>query len=53
MGGTISAEHGVGKLKKELLEVMFSSNQIQQMRRVKRYFDPEGMINPGNIFDFS
>lgn len=49
-GGTISAEHGVGKLKKNLLQTMFGAEGIEAMRAVKRVFDPEGRINPGNMF---
>jgi len=40
----------VGKLKKALLVIVFRQEQIEEMRRVKRCFDPENPINPGNIF---
>ena len=50
-GGTISGEHGVGKLKKSFLALMFGEAGIEEMRRVKRVFDPESLINPGNMFD--
>lgn len=49
-GGTVSAEHGVGKLKKALLQMMFGEDGIEAMRAVKRVFDPHGRINPGNMF---
>ena len=49
-GGTISAEHGVGKLKTNLLQAMFGAKGIEAMRTVKRVFDPSGRINPGNMF---
>lgn len=49
-GGTISAEHGVGKLKINLLQAMFGAKGIEAMRAVKRVFDPNGRINPGNMF---
>jgi len=50
MGGTISAEHGVGKLKTALLREMYGEEGVEQMRAVKRLFDPENMLNRGNMF---
>jgi D-lactate dehydrogenase (cytochrome) len=50
LGGTISAEHGVGKLKKALLAVMLGESGIAAMRAVKRVFDPAGLFGPGNLF---
>ncbi|MBN1676129.1 MAG: FAD-binding oxidoreductase [Kiritimatiellae bacterium] len=49
-GGTISGEHGVGKLKAYLLPLMYGEAAIDEMRAVKRVFDPEGILNPGNVF---
>ncbi|MCP4629783.1 MAG: FAD-binding protein [bacterium] len=49
-GGTVSAEHGIGKMKIKFLELMYSSGQIREMRAVKLAFDPQGLLNPGNIF---
>ena len=50
MGGTISAEHGVGKLKVALLREMMGEGAIRQMRELKRLFDPGGILNRGNLF---
>jgi FAD/FMN-containing dehydrogenase len=50
-GGSISAEHGVGLLKKEYLQYSRSALEIEIMRQVKRVFDPRGIMNPGKIFD--
>jgi len=49
-GGTVAAEHGIGKLKAPMLEVMFGAAGIAEMRAVKRVFDPEGRLSPGNLF---
>ena len=50
MGGSVSAEHGIGKLKTAFLEMMYGPEGIAQMRRLKEVFDPEGRLNPGNLF---
>lgn len=49
-GGTISAEHGIGKLKREYFYQMYDSDAISQMRAVKIAFDPKGILNSGNLF---
>lgn len=51
VGGTISAEHGIGKLKKPYLEAMFGERYINEMAAVKRAFDPAGILNRGVMFD--
>lgn len=50
-GGSISAEHGVGLLKKPYLGFSRSEAEIALMRGVKRVFDPAGILNPGKILD--
>jgi FAD/FMN-containing dehydrogenase len=50
-GGSVSAEHGVGLLKKDYLQYSRSSAEIAIMREVKKVFDPHGIMNPGKIFD--
>lgn len=49
--GSISAEHGVGLVKKPFLHFSRSAEEIQLMRQVKAAFDPKGILNPGKIFD--
>ena len=49
--GSISAEHGVGLIKKDYLGYSRSNAEIDFMRQVKRVFDPNGIMNPGKIFD--
>ncbi|UKE42195.1 FAD-binding oxidoreductase [Xanthomonas translucens pv. secalis] len=50
-GGSISAEHGIGLVKKPYLESTRSAEEIALMRAVKRVFDPAGLLNPGKLFD--
>ena len=49
-GGTVSAEHGIGKIKAKFLKEMYSESQIAQMKAVKQTLDPQGLFNPGNVF---
>lgn len=49
-GGSVSAEHGVGLLKKDYLEYTRSAAEIDYMRRLKQVFDPRGVLNPGKVF---
>lgn len=48
--GSISAEHGVGLLKRDFLEMTRPPVEIELMRQVKKAFDPKGILNPGKIF---
>lgn len=52
MKGTVSAEHGIGKLKVKYLEKMFGSEIINQMRSLKTSLDPNHILNIGNLFNF-
>jgi FAD/FMN-containing dehydrogenase len=49
--GSISAEHGIGLVKKGYLESTRSTAEIEVMRGVKRVLDPKGLLNPGKLFD--
>ena len=49
--GSISAEHGVGRTKKAYLGYSRSAEEIALMKAVKAAFDPNGIMNPGKIFD--
>jgi D-lactate dehydrogenase (cytochrome) len=51
VGGTISAEHGIGKLKSKYLQVMMGERYINEMAELKRAFDPNGILGRGNMFD--
>ncbi len=49
MGGTVSAEHGIGKLKTRWLPLQLSGMQMDVMRALKTALDPDGIFAPGNI----
>ena len=51
IGGSISAEHGIGLDKKKYLRLSRNEQEIVLMRRLKRALDPNGILNPGKIFD--
>lgn len=51
MGGTVSAEHGIGKLKRALLLEMYGEQGVNEMRQVKKIFDPYMLLNPGCLFE--
>jgi len=50
LGGTISAEHGVGKIKHAYLREMYGEAGIREMIRIKKTFDPNGILGRNNIF---
>jgi FAD/FMN-containing dehydrogenase len=49
LGGSVSAEHGIGRLKRKLLHATKSPVEMEMMRAVKRALDPQGIMNPGKI----
>lgn len=50
LGGSVSAEHGVGTLKAPYLNYTKSDSEIDAMRAIKNIFDPDGILNPGKVF---
>ena len=50
LGGTISAEHGVGKEKISYLDATLDINSIKLMKQIKKIFDPNNILNPGKVF---
>ena len=50
MGGTITGEHGVGRIKRQHLPMALDSAALDMMRAVKNVMDPKGLLNPGKIF---
>ena len=49
--GSISAEHGIGLVKKPYLSSTRSAAEIELMRGIRRVLDPDGLMNPGKLFD--
>jgi glycolate oxidase len=51
LGGTISGEHGIGSKRREFLPLVMGAGQIDLLRKIKKVMDPNGILNPGKIFD--
>ena len=50
VGGTISAEHGIGKLKREYLSELYGEEHLREMAEFKRALDPAWILGRGNMF---
>lgn len=50
-GGTITGEHGIGKIRKEELKLQKSETELELMRGIKRLFDPNNILNPKTVID--
>jgi FAD/FMN-containing dehydrogenase len=48
-GGSLAAEHGIGRYKRELLRSVKSEIELEMMRKIKRAFDPNNILNPGRV----
>lgn len=53
LGGSITGEHGVGREKRDYMPLMYTEADLEAMRKVKRVFNPDGLMNPGKIFPTS
>ena len=49
LGGTVSAEHGIGKLKKDYLAILYPPDALEEMETIKSSLDPDHVLNPGNV----
>ena len=49
MGGTLSGEHGIGLSKAEFMDIAFSKEELELFKRIKKAFDPNGILNPGKM----
>jgi len=52
MNGSISAEHGIGRLKRHELAVHGDSIKLDLIRRIKKALDPDGIMNPGAVLEY-
>ena len=50
VGGTVSSEHGIGKIKTPMLLEMYGEAGVAEMKKVKKLFDPGGILGSGNLF---
>lgn len=50
-GGSITAEHGTGRTRKKYLHLQYSDRELEIMKGIKRAYDPNGILNPGNVVD--
>jgi len=48
LGGVVTGEHGVGKIRLKYLEYLMDPKQEELMRGIKKLFDPNNILNPGN-----
>lgn len=51
LGGTLSGEHGIGSKRKDFMKIVDSPEELDLMRRIKKAFDPNNIMNPGKIID--
>ncbi len=49
LGGSISAEHGIGQMKRDVLKRYKSEVELDMMRAIKKALDPKGILNPGKV----
>ena len=47
--GTISAEHGIGYLKRDLFAMFASKEHIDLLKKIKKFYDPNNLLNPGKL----
>ncbi len=50
LGGKLSGEHGIGIFKREFMHLVFTDEQLELMKNIKKAFDPKNLLNPGKIF---
>jgi len=53
VGGSITGEHGIGLEKRDFMPLMYSAADLEAMAKVKRAWNPDGLLNPGKIFPTS
>ena len=50
MGGSVAGEHGIGRIKRDFLEIQYADSEIAAMRKIKSSLDPTWRLNPGVLF---
>jgi len=50
-GGMISGEHGIGSKRRKYIGLFCGSAELELMRKIKKALDPNGILNPGKIFE--
>ncbi len=53
LGGTLSGEHGIGSKRKEYIDIVLGPAEIELMKKIKKAFDPNNIMNPGKIFNLT
>lgn len=48
--GAVSAEHGIGRIKRDFLKLQYGEDVISEMKKIKNLFDPHGLLSPGVLF---
>lgn len=51
LGGTISGEHGIGSKRRKYIEMFCGEAELELMRKIKKAFDPNNILNPGKVFE--
>ena len=51
LGGTLSGEHGIGLVQKNYMDIVFSEKALALQKGIKNIFDPNGILNPGKVFN--
>lgn len=51
IGGAVAAEHGIGRIKKEMLKIQYPPKVVDAMRKIRTAFDSSGVLGPGVLFD--
>jgi glycolate oxidase len=51
LGGIINGEHGISSKRKPYMEIVCRPVELELMRKIKKAFDPNNIMNPGKIFD--
>lgn len=53
LGGTLSGEHGIGSKRKDFMGIVAGTSELDLMKKIKKAFDPNNIMNPGKIFDLT